>query len=73
MSEMTPFMGIVESISPPLMGHTHMDSLVVIIQWSRTLCLWNPFQTSGNASDIRDLFIHLGLAVLKKHLMGDYR
>ena len=25
------------------MGHTHTDSLVDIIHWSRTLCLWDPF------------------------------
>ena len=55
------------------MGHTHMDSLVDIIHWSRTLCLWGPFQTFGNGSDIRNLFMRLGLAVLQKHLMDDYR
>ena len=31
------------------------------------------FQTSSNASDIRNLFMRLGLAVLQKHLMDDYR
>ena len=25
------------------MGHTQTDSLVDIIHWSRTLCLWDPF------------------------------
>ena len=36
-------------------------------------CLWEFFQTFGNASDIRNLFMRLGLAVLQKHLMDDYR
>ena len=47
---MTPLIGVVECISPPMcgchwwvMGHTHTDSLVDIRHWSRTLCLWDPF------------------------------
>ena len=31
-----------------------------------------PFQISANVFGIQDLFIRLGLAVLQKHLMGDY-
>ena len=42
------------------MSHTHMGSLMDIIHWSRTLCFWDPFQTFGNASDIRNLFMRLG-------------
>ena len=37
-----------------------------------TVC-GTPFQVSGNASDIRNLFMRLGLAVLQKHLMDDCR
>ena len=32
-----------------------------------------PFQISGNVFDIRSLFIHLALAVLRKNLTDDYR
>ena len=32
-----------------------------------------PFQICGNVSGIQDLFICSGLAVLQKHLTGDYR
>ena len=31
------------------------------------------FLISGNVYGIQDLFMHLGLAVLRKHLTGDYR
>ena len=31
-----------------------------------------PFQISGSISDIQKLFMRLGLAVLRKHLTGDY-
>ena len=30
-------------------------------------------QISGNVSEIQDLFMSLGLAVLRKNLTGDYR
>ena len=40
-------MDVVECISPPMCGsHSwviHTDSLVDIIHWRRTLCLWDPF------------------------------
>ena len=55
------------------MSHIHTDSLVDKIHWSRALCLGDPFQTFGNASDIRNLFMRLGLDVLQKHLMDDHR
>ena len=32
-----------------------------------------PLQIFGNASGIWNLFMRLGLAVLRKHLTGDYR
>ena len=52
------------------MGHINTDSLVDKIHWSRALCLWDLFQTFGNVSDIRNLFIRLELAVLPKKFNG---
>ena len=77
-SEMTAFMDVVECISPPMCGshwwiiHTQVHWWISNIRAVRYVC-GTPFQISGNASDIGNLFMRLGLAVLKKHLTDDYR
>ena len=68
---MTPFMGVVECISPPMCGshrwiiHTQVHWWISYIRAVHYVC-GTPFQISGNASDIRNLFMRLGLAVLQK-------
>ena len=75
---MTPFMGVVECISPPMCGshrwiiHPQVHWWISYIRAVDYVC-GTPFQISGNASDIRNLFMRLGLAVLQKHLTDDYR
>ena len=77
-SEMTPFMGVVECISPPMCG-SHQWIIHAQVHWwishigAVDYVYGTPFQISGNASDIRNLSMHLGLAVLQKHLTDDYR
>ena len=76
--EMTRFMGAVECISPPMCDshrwiiHTQVYWWISYIRAIHYVCE-TPFQISGNASDIRNLFMCLGLAVLQKHLTDDYR
>ena len=78
-SEMTTFMGVVECISPPMcdnhwwaIQNTQIHWWIPYIKAIHYVC-GIPFQIPGNASDIRNLFIRLGLAVLQKHLTDDYR
>ena len=77
-SEMTSFMGVVECISPPMYGshqwiiHTQVHWWISYIGAVHYAC-GTTFQISGNASDIRNIFMRLGLAVLQKHLADDYR
>ena len=71
-------MGVVECISPPVCGshwwvtHTRIHWWISYIRAVHYVC-GTPFQTSGNTSGIRNLFMRLGLAVLQKHLTDDYR
>ena len=68
-SEMTPFMGVVECISPPICGshrwilHTQVDWSISYIRVVHYVC-GTPFQISGNSSDIWNFFMRLGLVVL---------
>ena len=63
--------------SPPMCGshwwvmHTQIHWWIPYIGAVHYVC-GIPFQIFGNTSDNRNLFTHLGLAVLQKHLM-DYR
>ena len=72
------FMGLVECISPPMCG-SHWWIIHRQVHWwisyisAVHYVSGTPFQISGNASDIRNLFMRLGLAVLQKHLTEDYR
>ena len=76
-SEMTTFMGVVEYISPTMRGrhwwiiHTQVHWWISYIRVEHYVCR-TAFQISGNASDIQNLFMCLGLAVLKKHLTDDH-
>ena len=54
------------------MDYTHTGSMVDIIHWAVHYVCGTPFQISDNASDIRNLFMRLGLAVLQKYLTDDY-
>ena len=60
-SEMTPFMGVVECISPPMCGshrwiiHTQVHWWILYIGAVHYVC-GTTFQVSGNASDIRNRF-----------------
>ena len=71
-------MGVVECISPPMCGsqrwiiHTQVQWWISYIGAVHYVCR-APFQISGNASDIWNLFMCLGLAVLQKYLTDDYR
>ena len=71
-------MGVVECISPPMCGshgwiiHARVHWWILYIRAVHYV-YGTPFQISGNASDIWNLFMRLGLAVLQKHLMDDYR
>ena len=71
-------MGVVECISPPMCGshwwvtHTRIHWWISYIRAVHYVC-GTPFQISRNASDIRILFMRLGLVVLQKHLTDDYR
>ena len=48
------------------------DWWVLYIRITYHVC-GTPLGISGNASGVQDLFMRLGLAVLRKHLMDDYR
>ena len=72
-SEIAPLMRVVECISPPMCGshrwiiHTRVHWWISYIKAIHYVC-GVPFQISGNASDIRNLFMRLGLAVLQRDL-----
>ena len=57
------------------MGYTYIGSLecwwISYVRAEDYVC-GPPFQIPGNISDIGNLFIRLGLAVLRKHLTDDY-
>ena len=52
--------------------HTQVHWWISYIRAVHYVC-GTPFQISGNVSNIRNLFMHLGLTVLQKHLTDDYR
>ena len=68
-------MGVVECISPPMCGshwwviHTRIYWWIWYIRAVHYVC-GTPFQISGNASDIRNLLMCLGFAVLQKTFNG---